>query len=306
MTDVGIPPIADAHHHLWDMRDYHVWLHANPRVVNFVGDYEQICQDYLATDYLADAADMPLVASVHVQAEFDPSNPVGETEWLSRQAEQTGFPMGIVGFADLSHPDVQSLLEAHARFDRFRGIRHMINWDTVPGRSFAEHGDFMSSDEWRRGFGLLAKMGLRFDMQIWPNQMQEAAALIGAHPDARVALNHTGFPIDRDQASMDMWRAGMRALAANPNVSVKISGLGMLDHDWTTDSIRPIVLEAIDIFGPDRAMFASNFPVDKLYSDYGTIFRAFNEITAGFTPQERERLFAGTAIEFYDLTPIAR
>ena len=103
---------------------------------------------------------------------------------------------------------------------------------------------------------------------------------------------------------MTMWRSGMRALAANPNVSVKISGLGMLDHDWTADSIRPIVLEAIDIFGPDRAMFASNFPVDKLYTDYPTIFQAFSQITADFTPAERARLFAGTAIEFYDLTPI--
>jgi predicted TIM-barrel fold metal-dependent hydrolase len=142
-------------------------------------------------------------------------------------------------------------------------------------------------------------------MQIWPNQMQEAAALVAAYPDARVALNHTGFPIDRDPESMDMWRAGMRALATNGNVSVKISGLGMLDHNWTANSIRPIVLEAIDIFGPDRAMFASNFPVDKLYTDYATIFRAFSEITADFTPAERERLFAGTAIEFYDLTPVA-
>jgi predicted TIM-barrel fold metal-dependent hydrolase len=181
----------------------------------------------------------------------------------------------------------------------------MLNWDTVPGRSFAEHGDYMSSDAWRRGFDLLARMGLRFDMQIWPNQMQEAAALVAAYPDARVALNHTGFPIDRDPESMDMWRAGMRALATNGNVSVKISGLGMLDHNWTANSIRPIVLEAIDIFGPDRAMFASNFPVDKLYTDYATIFRAFSEITADFTPAERERLFAGTAIEFYDLTPVA-
>jgi len=303
--DVTIPPIADAHHHLWDMRDYHAWLHANPRVTNFVGDYEAICQDYLSTDYLADAAGLPVVASVHVQAEYDPSNPVGETLWLTQQAEQTGFPMGIVGFADLSNPDVQLLLEAHAQFERLRGIRHMLNWDTVPGRSFATHGDYMSSDDWRKGFALLARMGLRFDMQIWPNQMQEAAALVAAYPDARVALNHTGFPIDRDAESMEVWRSGMQALASNPNILVKISGLGMLDHNWTTASIRPIVLEAIEIFGPDRAMFASNFPVDKLYSDYATIFQAFSDITADFTPAERSRLFAGTTIEFYDLQPIA-
>jgi len=306
MADVStstIPPIADAHHHLWDMRDYHVWLHANPRVVNFVGDYEAICHDYLAADFLSDTAGLPVIASVHVQAEFDPANPVGETAWLTRQAEETGFPSGIVGFADLSQPDVQSVLEAHAQYSHFRGIRHMLNWDTVPGRSFAEHGAYMSSSQWRRGFALLADMGLRFDMQIWPSQMNEASSLIASYPKARIALNHTGFPIDRDPESMDLWRAGMKALAAHPQVCVKISGLGMLDHAWTTNSIRSIVLEAIDIFGPERAMFASNFPVDRLYSDYGTIFRAFSEITSDFSPSERERLFAGTAIDFYDLAP---
>jgi len=299
----SIPPIADAHHHLWDMRDYHVWLHANPRVVNFVGDYEPICHDYLARDYLADTDNLPVVASVHIQAEFDPSNPVGETAWLTSQAEQTGFPTGIVGFADLSDPQVAQVLEAHAQFDRFRGIRHMLNWDHIPGRSFAERGDFMSDTQWRRGFDVLARMGLRFDMQIWPKQMQEAASLVADYPQARVAINHTGFPIDRDPSSMQLWREGMRSLAAQPNVSVKISGLGMLDHHWTAASIRPIVLEAIDMFGVQRSMFASNFPVDRLYSDYRTIFAAFSEITADFTVAERERLFSGTAIEFYDLRP---
>ena len=297
----ALPPIADAHHHLWDMRDYHVWLHADPRVVNFVGDYESICEDYLAADYLADTAGLPVIASVHVQAEFDPSSPVGETAWLTSQADQTGFPTGIVGFADLSDPNVAQLLEAHAAYSRFRGIRHMLNWDDLPGRSFAEHGDFMSSTQWRKGFALLARMGLRFDMQIWPKQMQEAAALIADYPDARVAINHAGFPIDRDEASMQLWRDGLRALASHPNVSVKISGLGMLDHRWTTASIRPIVLEVIDIFGVQRSMFASNFPVDRLYSDYPTIFRAFSDITADFTSAERDRLFGGTTIEFYDL-----
>lgn len=304
MTSVALPPIVDAHHHLWDMRHYHVWLHANPRVENFVGDYEAICRDYLASDYRRDAAGLPLVGSVHVQAEFDPTNPVGETAWLSEQAAESGLPSGIVGFADLTDPRVEDVLEAHARFPGFRGIRHMLNWDTVPGRSFAEHGDYMSQDAWRRGFAALARRGLRFDMQIWPIQMQEAAGLVGDYPDARVALNHTGFPIDRDPESMDLWRRGMRALAAHPNVAVKISGLGMLDHQWTTDSIRPIVLEAIDIFGPDRAMFASNFPVDSLYAEFGTVYRAFSDITSDFTAQERERLFAGTAVAFYGLTDV--
>lgn len=298
----AIPNIVDAHHHLWDMNDYHVWLHAEPRLVNFVGDISPIVKDYKAVDLIADARGVPLVKSVHVQAEFDPSRPVGETAWLQSQADETGFPHGIVGYADLEDPNVQELLEAHAQFPNFRGIRHMLNWDSIPGRAFAEHDGLMSSDSWRRGFATLASMGLSFDMQIWPRQMLEAAALLSEYPDSMVALNHAGFPIDRDIEGMTLWRDGMRVLAEQPNAYVKISGLGMLDHDWTQESIRPIVLETIDIFGTDRAMFASNFPVDKLYSDYPTIFEAFSEITADFTADERERLFNRNAESFYRLS----
>lgn len=298
----AIPDIVDAHHHLWDMDDYHVWLHAEPRLVNFVGDIEPIVRDYEAVDLLADARSVPLIKSVHIQAEFDPSRPVDETAWLQSQADTTGFPHGIVGYADLEDRHVQAVLEEHARHANFRGIRHMLNWDSIPGRAFAEHDGLMSSDQWRSGFGLLGSMGLSFDMQIWPRQMLEAAALISAYPDVMVALNHAGFPIDRDPEGMRLWREGMRAVADQHNAHVKISGLGMLDHDWTEDTIRPIVLEVIDIFGTDRCMFASNFPVDKLYSDYATIFEAFSSITADFSASERERLFSRNAESFYRLT----
>jgi len=160
----------------------------------------------------------------------------------------------------------------------------------------------MSSSEWGRGT-LLGHMGLRVDMRIWPHQMLEAAALVADYPDTRVAVNHVGFPIDRNAASMEMWRIGMRALAKNLNVSVKISGLVMLDHHLTEASIRPIVLEAIKIFGTHRSMFARNFPVDKLYSVYPTLYRALSEIMVDFTPDERARLFSGAAVKLNDLTP---
>jgi predicted TIM-barrel fold metal-dependent hydrolase len=297
-----IPEVVDAHHHLWDLDDYHVWLHAQPRLDTFVGDIEPIVTDYLATDFLADAESVPLVKSVHVQAEFDPSRPVDETAWLQSQADRTGFPHGIVGYADLAAGNVREVLEAHAQFRNFRGIRHMVNWDSIPGRAFAEHDGLMSSDDWRRGFALLADMGHSFDLQLWPRQMHEAAALATDYPDSRIAVNHTGFPIDRDEDGMRLWREGMRALAERPNVHVKISGLGMLDHAWTVETIRPLVLQTIDIFGTDRCMFASNFPVDKLYSSYADIFNAFSQITAGFSESEREGLFSRNASRFYRLT----
>jgi predicted TIM-barrel fold metal-dependent hydrolase len=104
------------------------------------------------------------------------------------------------------------------------------------------------------------------------------------------------MPVDRDAEALSLWRAGLRALAAHPNVWVKISGLGMVDWRWTEDSIRPFVLETIEIFGPDRCMFASNFPVDKLYSSFDVLYDAFKRIVSDFSIDERRKLFSDTAL----------
>jgi predicted TIM-barrel fold metal-dependent hydrolase len=116
-----------------------------------------------------------------------------------------------------------------------------------------------------------------------------------------VILNHAGMWADRDLGGWRAWKAGLRRLAALPNVMVKISGLGMLDLHWTEGSIRPLVLETIDAFGTDRAMFASNFPVDKLFSTFPVLWTAFDAITAGLTPAERTNLMCDNAVRAYRL-----
>jgi predicted TIM-barrel fold metal-dependent hydrolase len=129
--------------------------------------------------------------------------------------------------------------------------------------------------------------------------MADAAALAAAHGDTSIILNHAGMPVDRDADALSLWRAGMRALAAQPNVWVKISGLGMVDWRWTEDSIRPFVLETIEIFGPDRCMFASNFPVDKLYSSFDVLYDTFKKIVSDFSVDEQRKLFSDTALAVY-------
>ena len=112
-------------------------------------------------------------------------------------------------------------------------------------------------------------------------------------------LNHTGMPMRRGIDDVDEWRNGLRALARAPNVSAKISGLLMIDQEWTGDSLRPFVLDTIEILGADRCMFASNFPVDKLWSEYGALWNAYDEITSGFSAAERNGLFHDNAERFY-------
>lgn len=295
-------PIIDPHHHLWDVEhNRYPWLQENALQPRLEGDIGPIAKNYLLEDYLADTRNQNLVKSVHIECGWDPSDPVGETEWLQRLADKHGYPHGIVARATLDAPGVERILEGHAGYRNIRGIRHSINWHPDPAKRYVTRPDLIRTEAWRRGFGLLRRFGLSFDLQLYPAQMADAAALAYAHPDVLLILNHTGMPVDHDQEGLDLWRRGMRDLAAARNVVVKISGLGAVIPNWTVGSIRPFVLETIETFGVGRCMFASNFPVDKLWSDFDAVYAAFREITEPFSGAERRLLFHDNAVRYYRL-----
>ena len=131
--------------------------------------------------------------------------------------------------------------------------------------------------------------------------MADAAALAYANPETLIILNHAGMPVDRDEEGIRLWQRGIRQLAGAPNVVAKISGLGTVDWKWTLESIRPFILQTIEAFGISRCMFASNFPIDKLYSDFDTLYGSFREITASFSADERRKLFHDNAARYYRL-----
>jgi predicted TIM-barrel fold metal-dependent hydrolase len=294
--------IVDAHHHLWDLEEHHYpWL-ANP-APHPAGDLEPIRQSYRLADFLADARHQDLVKSVHLQAAM--ADPLEETAWLQSLADDPGgrgFPHAIVAFADLADPAVETVLDRHCRHPNVRGIRFMVNHiEGEPLYCMTSRGDWMRDPAWRRGYALLEKYRLSFDLQVYWHQMADAAELAGAFPGIQVMLNHAGLPHRRDPDYIESWRGGMRTLAQRPNVAAKISGLAMFDHDWTAESIRPFVLDTIEIFGTERCMFASNFPVDHLHSDYDAIWHAFDRITADFSETERRQLFHDNALRLYRL-----
>ena len=299
--------IIDTHHHLWDLENNrYPWLQTP--IDHFAGDYSKIRRTYRIKDLIADASAGPheLVKSVHVQAEWDhDSDPVGETAWLQAVAdspESNGLVSAIIGSADFFSPEVEDVLQRHAAHANFRGIRQMLNHSQDnPGLNFIDRGDAMDDPAWRDGYRLLAKFGASFDLQVWPWQLEMAARLALDVPEVPVILNHTGMPYANNAASKRQWDAGMRALAAAGNVSVKISALGMATPGWTVEDIRPYVEETIEIFGVDRCMFASNFPVDSLTSDYTAIWSAFDEITSGMSDGDRRKLFHNNAVRFYRL-----
>ena len=292
--------IVDAHHHLWDLDACHYpWLMARG-VERFFGDPTPIQKNYLVDDLRADACDYQLEASVHIQVGVAEGDELKETEWLQRIGEEEGLPSAIVAFCDLDSPDAAKQIAAHMEYSRIRGIRQIV------GRSAEEDavtgsGQLLQNVIWQENLGLLGELGLSFDLQLTPGQTAGAAQVLAQAPDTPVALCHCGSPWDQTDQGLESWREGLALLASLPNVYCKISGLGMFDHEWTTDSIRPIVESCIEIFGTERCMFGSNFPVDKLHASYAKIWQAYEDITAGLGEQQQAQLFGETARAFYGI-----
>ena len=300
-------PVIDPHQHLWDLRrNRYPWLQEHLQAPRLEGDIRSLAKNYLLEDYLANARNQNVVKSVHVECGWNPADPVGETGWLQGIADQHGFPHGIVARATLDAPDVERVLEGHAQYKNVRGIRQAVNWHPDPAKTYVDRPDLIRTDAWRAGFKLLRRFDLSFDLQLYPAQMADAAALAHTYPDTLIILNHAGMPVDRDEDGILLWLSGMQELASAANVVTKISGLGTVNPHWTVESIRPFVLHTIETFGVARCMFASNFPVDGLFSDFDTPYAAFHEITASFTEEERRRLFHDNAAHYYRLSDVVK
>ncbi|KQN25677.1 amidohydrolase [Sphingomonas sp. Leaf33] len=292
-------PFIDAHVHLWDLSHIrYPWLTPPFADDGPNGSVEPIARNYLLDDYLADAKGWDVRGIVHVDAGADPADALRETDWLQAQADTRGMPNAIVAFADLSDPDVERLLAAHAARPNVRGIRHIVNWHADQRRTYTPR-DVTRDHAWARGFALLGKYGLSFDLQAYPGQFAHLADIIARHPETQVIVNHTGMAVPQE---WDVWRSGMRALGRLPNVATKLSGMGFTHRPWSLPQARAYVLEAIDIFGPARAMVASDFPTDKLFGSFARHLEAYDAITADFAAADRRALFAGTANRLYRLT----
>ena len=295
--------IVDPHHHIWNMTGLNYpWLNTGGGEVSF-GNYAPLCRDYYIDDYKNDCRNQNVVKSVHIQAEHDHSDPVAEVRWVQGVADDPasgGYPHGIVGYADFSSDEVSKTLDAYREFPNMRGIRQVLSYYKTPTEWDAPK-DYMKDPLWRQNLSRLEKHGLHFELQIYPNQMEEGAAFLNSTPNVQFILTHAGHPVDLDEEGVRAWRAGMTRLAACENLAAKISGLGMYIPGWTEEKIRPFVLDTIEIFGIERCMFGSNFPVDSLFGTYDALYDAFKSIASAFSDNERRKLFHDNAVKYYRL-----
>ena len=294
-------PFVDAHIHLWDLaRLRYPWLTPPFADDGPNGSVEPIASTYLPADYRREMARWNVVGAVHVDAGADPADALAETEWLEGLAEADGLPTGIVAFAALDDPEVETVLAAHARHPRVRGIRHIVNWHADPQRSYTPR-DVTQDDAWQRGFAALARPGLSFDLQCYPGQIPAMAALAARHPEVPVIVNHAGMAVLSDADGYGEWRRGLTALAACPQVAVKLSGFGFARRDWDAAFVRDTVRTVIDLFGPERAMVASDLPTDRLFGSLDAQMEACHAVVMDLGDSDRRALFAGNANRIYRL-----
>lgn len=295
-------PVIDTHMHLWDLANGYAWLSQND--ANFerlFGNYDPLKRNFLAPDYMAMTRDCHVVKSVHVQAFGFPDHPVGETAWLQAQADQYGYPQGIVAYANLTHPDVEETLRQHCTCANVRGIRMPLNYAEQAWRRMTDRGDYMRDAQWRRGFALLSHYGLSFDLQMYDHQAAEAVALAQRFPETTIVIEHLAWPLDLSRVGFEQWSQHLQALSHWSNVFLKLSGIGCVFRQSDPGWIRQWLQQAVSCFGPKRCMFGSNCPPDTIFYDFRTLLRMYLEAFADYAPDEQEAIFYGTAQRIYRL-----
>jgi predicted TIM-barrel fold metal-dependent hydrolase len=290
--------IVDSHHHIWRTRDL-PWL-SGPMVPRIFGPYEPIRRDYPIGEYIADATAAGITESVYVQTNWPLDRVVDEVRWLREVHRETGWPMAVIGSADLFDEDAPEIMRRQAALTPLlRGTRQQLHWHERPEFRFATAPDRMKDPVLRKNIGALADLGWLFELQVFPEQMTDAAELAAAFPDVTFVLVHAGMLIGHEY--LDPWRAGLAALAGLPNVVVKLTGQGTFVHRVDPGLISLVATEVIDRFGADRAMFGTNFPVEKIWTVMPPLVDAWKDALAHLPPADQRAVFADNARRVYGL-----
>ncbi len=300
--DIYSIPIVDCHHHLWNLdENYYPWL--TDRVTKRVcGEYSAIRKNYLMEDFKNDIDKLNVIKTVHVQAEHDFSNPVRETRWLDAQSKlpaSNGIPHAIVAWADLAADNLEAILEQHCLIKNVRGIRQMCHEAFISSDKNSNTPMPMCDPKWQAGLKKLTQYDLSFDLQFYYQQVEDAFAVVSQNENVQFIIVHAGQPAERDQNGLSRWQAGLKKMARLPNCVIKISGLGMFDRNWTPASLKHIILNVIDIFGPERCLFGSNFPVDGMMSSYNHLWQAYWDAVIDFSLDEKMQMFSRNAESIY-------
>lgn len=294
--------IIDAHHHFWDLnQNYYPFLSDKIDENFFLGNYEFIRKNYLPIDYLNDSKEHNVIGTIHCEAEWDRNDQVGETRWLENLSKKNKFPNAIVAHAWFHKKNSEEVIAKQASFDMVKGIRSKPITKLTPNSDDLTGEGSMQDINWRKGLKLLEKYNLNYDLRIPNWHLEEAIEIVRLIPNTKVIINHAGFPWDRTEQGMEYWRKGIKLISLEPNTFIKLSEFGVKDKDWNYSQNEQIIKELIDLFSPQRCMFASNFPVSKIKISFKDLYNNYKKIVKSFSSDEKKWLFAKTASEVYNL-----
>jgi len=290
---------VDAHHHIWPAEGL-PWLDG-PMIPRIFGPYEPLQgKAYTIEEYKADAEAAGIAQSVYVQANWRLEDSLKEVQWVHAQYERTGWPHAIVGSADLFSPDAVDTL--HAQLEAtplLRGTRLQLHWHEHEAFRFASAPDRAQDPTFNENIAKLPELGLLFELQVFPNQLESALTLVDAHPNVTFVLIHAGMPI-----AGEPWRDLLTQLSRRPNVNVKLSGQGTFIHRVDRDHIADVTKVVLDTFGAGRAMFGSNFPIESLWTDFSSLMEAWLGVLAEYPDEVRADVLARTARRIYRLEEV--
>ena len=295
------PAILDCHQHFYDSSRfrYPVFDGRGAGFQALVGDYSSLPRVYLPEDYARDTAGLNVVGTVWV--EFISDDPGGEVRWANELAETTGRPNGMIARVDFLDPELDRVLDEYASMGHVRCVRQHLGWHpTNPVLRFATRPDLLSDHKWRSRIGALSGRGLVCELELYSTQLRDLVPVAAAYPEIQFVLPVMGWPLDLTDEGHIAWKRALAALSACANIAVKIFAMECIfGIRWTLPQVRPWILDTIEIFGPDRCMFASHMPLCTLACSIQQLYEAYFEIIVDFSVSEKSQLLHDTAARVY-------
>ncbi|GAA5522138.1 amidohydrolase family protein [Aliifodinibius salicampi] len=271
----------DAHQHFWNYdKEKHNWIDESMSVLQ---------QDFLPSDLKSHLDEKNIDACVAVQADQTEE----ETDFLLSLADRYSYIAGVVGWLDIKSPDFGEALENYSSYEKLKGLRHVVQ---------DEPDDFLLQSDFCRGISLIKEYNLTYDILIYEHQLPAAVKFVEKFPDQPFVLDHIAKPRIKE-GEMESWKQGIIELAQHPKVYCKISGM-VTEADWKNwqkKDFRPYLDVIFEVFGADRLMFGSDWPVCTLAADYSEVYSIIHEYISSYSAEKQEMILGGTAQQFYGL-----
>ena len=289
----------DAHHHIWRLSDL-AWLNGpvQPRIF---GNYQSIKRDYSITDFRADLDGSGVEKSVYIQVNWPAGQEREEASWIEKVNQETSWPHALVAYVDFSAEDAAETISSFRSIPIMRGIRQQLHWHKNPLYCFQPAPDLMNQSTWRNNFARIQEYGWSFELQVFATQMSDAARFARDFQDTPMILQHCGMPEDTSPDGMALWADGMQRLAQQPNVYCKFSGLGTFIHRNDPAFIADVTGKCLEWFGAGRCVFGSNYPIEKIWTGYGPIVKAYEDAIAHLDRADKTAIMADNASRLYRL-----